>query len=139
MNSGWIEVLAMATRVACSRATSTELAALRDSVEQACRTPVVFGWDRKAAAHAEIFNVLADAADDPLILSALSNGAGLAYDLMVAAGCGADGMIISSRTRLLTHLRAGEHEEAALEMERHLRVLDGMSRVATDVASRESA
>jgi DNA-binding GntR family transcriptional regulator len=139
MNGGWIEVLAMASSVACSRTTSMELAALRDSVEQACRTPVAFGWDRRAAAHAEIFNVLADAAGDPLILSVLSNGAGLAYDLMIEAGCGADGMIISSRMRLLTHLRAGEHEEAALEMGRHLRVLDDMSHVATDVAARESA
>jgi hypothetical protein len=77
--------------------------------------------------------------DQRRVLAHDINGAGLAYDLMVAAGCGADGMIISSRTRLLTHLRAGDHEEAALEMGRHLRVLDDMSHVSTDVASRESA
>jgi len=55
-------------------------------------------------AHAEIFNVLADAVDEPLVGRVLSSGAGLAYDLMIAAGCAADGMITSSRQRLLAHL-----------------------------------
>ena len=39
-------------------------------------------------------------------------------------------MIISSRRRLLAHLRAGDGEGAALEMERHLRVLLFMWRLA---------
>src|SRR5436309_7279448 len=75
---------------------------------------------RKAAAHAEIFNVLADAAGDPFAGSVLNSGVGLAYDMMIAAGRAADGMIASSRERFLAHLRAAELEEAALEMEKHL-------------------
>ena len=33
----------------------------------------------------------------------------------------ADGMIVSSRRRLLAHMRAGDSEGAALEMKGHLR------------------
>jgi hypothetical protein len=49
---------------------------------------------------------------------------------MLAVGRAADGMIVSSRRRLLAHLRAGEGEGAALEMETHLRVLSYMWRLA---------
>jgi len=42
----------------------------------------------------------------------------------------ADGMIVSSRRRLLAHLRVGDGEGAALEMERHLRGLLFMWRLA---------
>jgi hypothetical protein len=46
-------------------------------------------------------------------------------------GCpAADGMIASSRRRLLAHLSAGQADGAALEMEAHLRVLHFMWRLA---------
>jgi len=42
----------------------------------------------------------------------------------------ADGMIVSSRRRLLAYMRAGDSEGAALEMERPLRGLLYMWRLA---------
>jgi DNA-binding GntR family transcriptional regulator len=42
----------------------------------------------------------------------------------------ADGIIVSSRRPLLAHLRAGDGDAAAVEMERHLRSLLYMRRVA---------
>ena len=138
MNGEWIEPQAWATRVACMRTTARQLKALHCSVEQASRIPAALGWERKAAAHAEIFNVLADAAGDPVTGSVLSNGVGLAYDMMVVAGRAADGMIASSRERFLAHLRAAELEEAALEMEKHLRVLHYMWRLARPAAPDKS-
>ena len=81
-----IETQVIAIRIACGQMTTTHLKALQDSVDQACRVPAAFAWDRKVAAHAEIFNVLADGVDDPLVAAVLSSGVGLAYDLTVAAG-----------------------------------------------------
>lgn len=130
MNGEWIEPQARATRVACLRTTARQLEALHGCVEQASRVPAALGWECKAAAHAEIFNVLADLAGDPSAGSVLSSGVGLACDLMVVAGRATDGMITGSRERFLGHLRAAEPEEAALEMERHLRVLHYMWRLA---------
>jgi hypothetical protein len=46
--------------LACGQMTTPHLKALQDSVEQACLVPAAFPWDRKAAAPAEIFNVLAE-------------------------------------------------------------------------------
>jgi len=68
----------------------------------------------------------------------LSRGAGLAYDLMIAVGRAADGMITSSRQRLLAHL-SGDFEGAALEMERHLRVLGLSMRCVYQVKETEDA
>jgi hypothetical protein len=51
---------ALATRAACSRMTAPHLKALQDSVGQARSLPARFAWDRKATAHAQVFNVLAD-------------------------------------------------------------------------------
>jgi DNA-binding GntR family transcriptional regulator len=122
MVEGMIRAQAMAARIACARMTILHLTELHDSVERACRLAARSQWDRKAAAHAEIFRLLADVADDPLLAPLLTGGGAYMREVMLAVGRGADGMIVSSRRRLLAHLR-GDGEGAALEMERHLRGL----------------
>jgi len=129
----------IAIRIACEQLTAQHLKALQDSVERACRVPATLPWDRQAAAHAEIFGVLADAVNDPLAASVLSSGAGLAYDLTVAAGRGVAGMIIGSRRRFLRHLSAGDAEAAALELEQHFRTLHYLWRIGTSRAYRAPA
>ena len=91
-----IQVQSTAIQAICGRLTEGQLAGLRRSVEQACLMPRQLGWDRKATAHAEIFGLLADAADHPH----------------------------------LARLSAGDAAGAAYEMERHLRVLRFMGRLA---------
>ncbi len=129
MDEGLIQVQVMATRIACQRMTAEHLKALHDSVEHAACLPARSQWDRKAAAHAEIFQLLADVADDPVLGPVLTGSAGSAYHLMVTVGRAADGMIAGSRQRLLAHLRARNAEQAALEMEKHLRGLHYMWRL----------
>jgi hypothetical protein len=76
MNERLIEVHAMATRIVCQRMTARHLKALGDGVDQASGLPARSQWDRKAAAHAEIFNLLADVVDDPVLAPVLSGGTG---------------------------------------------------------------
>jgi GntR family transcriptional repressor for pyruvate dehydrogenase complex len=130
MEEGMIQAQAMAARMACARMTMLHLTGLHDSVERACCLAARSQWDRKASAHAEIFSLLAEVVDDPLLAPLLTRGAGHVRELMLTVGRAADGMIVSSRRRLLAHLRAGDGEEAALEMERHLRSLLYMRRLA---------
>lgn len=130
MEEGLIQAQAMAARIACARMTVPHLAELHDSVERACGLAARSEWDRKVAAHAEIFRLLADVVDDPLLAPLLTGGAGQVRELMLAVGRAADGMIVSSRRRLLVHLCAGDGEGAALEMAKHLRVLLYMWRLA---------
>jgi len=118
-----IQAQAMAARMACARMTMLHLTELHDSVERACGLAARSQWDRKASAHAEIFTLLADVADDPLLAPLLTRSAGHLRELMLAVGRAADGMIVSSLRRLLAHLRAEDGERAALEMEKHLRGL----------------
>jgi len=118
-----IQAQAMAVRIACARMTMPYLTELHDSVERACGLRGRSQWGRKAAVHAEIFSLLADVVDDPLLAPLLTGGAAHAREVMLAVGRAADGMIVSSRHRLLAHMRAGDGEEAALEMEGHLRAL----------------
>ena len=125
-----IQAQAMAARIACTRMTNFHLTELHDSVERACRLRARSQWGRKAAAHAEIFSLLADVVDDPLLAPLLTGGAGYVREVMLAVGRAADGMIVSSRRRLLAYMRAGDGEAAALEMERHLRGLLYMWRLA---------
>lgn len=139
MDEELMRVLAAATRLACLAITSPRLAALQAAVDQARAVPAGLGWERKAVAHAEFFNALADAAGDPRLTPVFNHGAGLAYDLMVAAGRGADRIVTNSRKRVLAHLRAGDADEAALEMEKHLRILHFMTRLTAPAAQRASA
>ena len=124
-----IQAQAMAARLACARLTMLHLTELHDSVERACGLAARSQWDRKAAAHAEIFSLLADLVDDPLLAPLLTGKAGYVREMMLAVGRAADGMTVSSLRRLLAHLRAGDGEGAALEMERHLRGLRYMWRL----------
>ena len=121
-----IRAQAMAARLACERMTMVRLARLHASVEQACGLAARPRWDGKATAHAEIFKLLADVTDDPRLTESVAS----ARELILAVGRAADGMIISSRRRLLSHLHAGDGEGAELEMENHLRALLYMRRLA---------
>lgn len=124
-----IQMQAMAARMACARMTTQRLKILHDSVEQASCLLARSQWERKAAAHAEIFNLLAGVGD-PGLAPVLSDGAEYMHDLMLAVGRAAAGMIVSSRQRLLAHIRAEDGDGAALEMEDHLRGLHFMWRLA---------
>jgi DNA-binding FadR family transcriptional regulator len=130
MEEGLIQAQAMAARLACARMTTLHLTELHDSVDRACDLRGRSQWGRRAAAHAEIFALLAGVVDDPLLAPLLTEGAACAREAMLSVGRAADGMIASSRRRLLAHLRAGDGEAAALEMEKHLRGLIYMWRLA---------
>jgi len=125
-----IRVCAVTVRAACRRMTPWYLKALHDSVEQACCLPSRFDWDRKAASHAEIVNLLADAAGDPALAVLVRDVPGQLHDLMIAVGPAASGIIAGSRRRLLALLRAGDADGAAREMEQHLGGLLWMRRVS---------
>ncbi len=123
MDDELIRVAGLAARVACRRMTAGYLRALSGSIEQVCCLPATFGWDRKATAYAEIVNLLADAAADPVLALLARNLPGHLYELMVTAGPAADGIIASSRRRLLALIRARDADGAGREMEQHLKDL----------------
>jgi DNA-binding FadR family transcriptional regulator len=115
-----IRVAGLATRVACQRMTPRYLKALSDSIEQVCCVPATFAWDRKATAYAEIVNLLADAAADPVLALLARNLPGHLYDLIVTVGPAADDIIAGSHRRLLALIRARDADGAGREMEQHL-------------------
>jgi DNA-binding FadR family transcriptional regulator len=121
---------AKAAEIACGRLSPRSLEALRESLEETCTLPADTRWDRKAAAHAAFFGVLAQAADDPVVAPVLVSGGELAYDLMITAGPTANQIVINSRRRFLGCLRGGDAEGAALELQEHLRILHLMCRLS---------
>jgi DNA-binding FadR family transcriptional regulator len=124
----WIHAAAACIRMACAQMTAPALETLRDSVGCAASLPTRSGWERKAAAHAEIFRLLAEIAGEPAAGN-LGGGAGFIRELMHAVGPAANGMITSSRRRLLENLCAGDVRAAEQEMETHLRALHYMWRL----------
>jgi DNA-binding FadR family transcriptional regulator len=125
----WIRSTAACIRLACAQMTVPALEMLRDSVGCAASLPTRSGWERKAAAHAEIFGLLAEIAGEPAAGNP-GGGTGFIRELMRAVGPAANGMITSSRRRLLEHLCAGDVYAAEQEMETHLRALHYMWRLA---------
>ena len=129
-NEQLIGMLAVTTQTACRQMTPCHLKALTDGVAQAESLPAKPHWDRKAVAHAAVIGMLGDATGDPVLVRLAGLAAGWTYDLAAAAGPAADGIIRSSRHRLLGYLRAGDADAAAQEIEKHLRVLSMMERLA---------
>ena len=130
MDDELVRVCAAAAHVASRRMSPQYLRTLRESIEQACCLPKYLDWDRKATAHAEIVNLLADASGDPVLTLLLRDVPGQLHDLMMAVGPAASGITAGSRRRLLALLQAGDAEGAAREMEQHLGVLLWMRRLS---------
>jgi DNA-binding GntR family transcriptional regulator len=125
-----IALLSAATRIACRQMTPQHLNALHASVEQASCLSASHDWERKSAAHAELFTMLGDLTDDCDLVRLVSSATGWLRDLVVGVGAAADGIIASSRRRLLRRLRAWDADGAAQEVERHLGCLRFMGRLA---------
>src|SRR5690348_4899945 len=96
-----IRLQVMAARLACKQITEPTLQLLLDSVERACCLPTRPGWERKAAAHAEIFHLLVGVAGGPAAAARHGALARLIRDLICSVGPAANGMITSSRWRLI--------------------------------------
>jgi hypothetical protein len=65
----------------------------------------------------------------------VSSASGWLYDLLMRVGPRADGIILSSRRRLLRHLKLRDADGAAREMEHHLTGLRYMGRLARGTIS----
>jgi DNA-binding GntR family transcriptional regulator len=134
-----ISVLSAATRIACRQMTAQHLHALHASVEQASGLPARPDWGRKATAHAELFDLLGDLAGDGDLARLVSSAAGRLHGLVLTVGPAADGIILSSRRRLLRQLKAWDADGAAEEMEHHLKGLHYMARLAGGSGTKGSA
>jgi DNA-binding FadR family transcriptional regulator len=125
---------AMVAQLACEQMTEPALDAVRDTIEQAGRLPSRPGWGQKAAVLAELYRLLADVAGIMAVAGESGREAEAIGELMCTVGPVANGMITSSRRRLLAHLSAGDADAAALEMETHLRSLHFLWRLAQQPA-----
>jgi DNA-binding GntR family transcriptional regulator len=123
MYDGLVPALATAVRLTCPHLSAQNLQAIGTQVEQGSRLPRKPGWERRAAAHAQLYRLLADAVDDPVVAPVLRMGAELVRDLAVTAGPGTDGLITSAHRRLLARLGAADAAAAERETERYLRCL----------------
>lgn len=126
-----IPALATAVRIACPQLTAAHREAIRAQVEPSIQLPRKPGWERKAAAHAQLYRLLADDIDDPAAAAVLRMGVALVRDLALTAGPGMDGMITSAHRRLLAHLDASDPEAAGHEAESYLRCLHYMSHLVS--------
>ena len=85
---------------------------------------------REVHADAEVFSLLADFAQAPEVARLLRAGPQIVHELAVAAGPAANRIVAHSNRRLLGDLRAADPDAAAQEMERLLRCLHFMFRLA---------
>ena len=130
-----ISLLSAATRIACRQLTAEHLNTLHASVERASCLSARHDWEQKVTAHAELFTMLGDLTGDCELARLVSSAAGRLQALVMTVGPAADGIILSSRRRLLRELRAWDADGAAREVERHLRGLHYMGRVACGAGS----
>jgi DNA-binding FadR family transcriptional regulator len=129
MDEDLIPALATATGAAWLHLSTRQLNSIGTSLEQTIMLPRKPNWDRKAAAHARFYRLLAEAVGDPDVAPVLELGVVLMTDLAVAAGPGADGIIATAHRRLLAYLIAGDPDAAEQESDSYLRCLHYMSRL----------
>jgi DNA-binding FadR family transcriptional regulator len=77
-----------------------------------------------------VFAILGGLTGNSDLARLVSSAAGRLHDLTMTVGPAADGIILSSRRRLLRQLRAWDPDGAAMEMRHHLEGLRFMERLA---------
>jgi DNA-binding FadR family transcriptional regulator len=102
-------------------ATATRIVCLQPTTRQAAATTIT---------DAEIFGLLAESAGEPGVAGVLRLGTRVVRELASGVGPAADGIIANSNRRLLAHLRTGDADAAEAEVERLLRCLHVMWRLA---------
>jgi len=107
-----IPAIATATRIVCARPEARAAATAAD------------------AADAEVFWLLAESAGESGVAGVLRLGGSMVRELATAAGPLADGIISNSSRRLVAHVRAGDADAAEQEVEKLLRCLHVMWRLA---------
>jgi hypothetical protein len=132
-----IQLMAAIVRSGCERMTAAQFAAVTASVTQAESLPARPWWDKKAVAHAETIALLGVITGDPALTRVAGLAAGWIYDLAMAAGVAADGVILASRRRLLHDLQTADAAAAAQEIEKHLRALRFMARLSAGGQDRQ--
>jgi hypothetical protein len=130
MDDDLIPALAAATRIACLRLTARHITSISVAVEQENRSSDRPDWKPGGTAHGGIFALLAEAVEDPAAGRVLMLGARAVRDLALVAGPVAESVIASSNRRLLAHLRARDADAAEREVERQLKCLHFMWRLA---------
>ena len=129
MDEGLIRAQAMAVRTACAWLPAQRVSDLHERMDRASSSWAGSPWERRAAAHAHTFVLLADVSGDPVLSPVLRGAADMMRELLLAVGPGANGLVASSRRRLLARLRAGDTDGAALEIEQNLSTLCFMWRL----------
>jgi hypothetical protein len=77
-----------------------------------------------------LFTILGDLTGVSDLARLMSAAVGRLHDLAMTVGPAADGIILSSRCRLLCRLRAWDADGAALEIQHHLKGLRFMERLS---------
>src|ERR1700761_3616690 len=107
MDEGLIRAQAMAVRTACAWLPAQRVSDLHERMDRASSSWAGSPWERRPAAHAHTFVLLADVSGDPVLSPVLRGAADMMRELLLAVGPGANGMIVGSRRRPLGPLRGG--------------------------------
>ncbi len=117
----WIESLIV--RVVCERATEEALAELECNVSQAVAAEKAGENFKRSMLHLEFHSLLARATRNPLLTIAMDGIMGIMREFVLTLGIPekSDSLLIPSRKRLLTYLRARDADAAEDEVGKHLK------------------
>jgi len=128
----WLETTVV--RIACTRATDDDLAALTANVDEAERLLKARRYDDKIDVHIEFHNLLARATHNAVMVMLMGALMEVMRDFAHAAGGERHDLTIKARRLFLARLRARDADGAAKAMTEHLESLRGRYRDRIRVA-----
>lgn len=111
----------LTTRLACKRATETDLDRLRDNVTRAAALTKASAWELRAEVNHEFLDLLAESTHNPVLVMLQRSITEVIREIVLAVGPFRDKSILDSRERLLKSIEARDEEAASREMETHLK------------------
>jgi len=120
----WLETIVV--RVACERMTSEHLERLEANLAEVARLSDEHDWEKKAVANIQFHNLLAEATENPVMISIMQVIMQVMEKVVLTFGPTENDTVLRSRKRLMKHLRAGDADAAVAEMEKALKRLHKM-------------
>ncbi|PTB17054.1 GntR family transcriptional regulator [Trinickia symbiotica] len=117
----WME--SVIVREACRRATADDLELLAQNVEETVRATEEGDFPRRAEANFEFHRILARMTNNPIMVIMMDGLMGVLARYVNSIGEYENSFVLPSRKRFLKHMREGDGDAAAAEMEASLKRL----------------
>jgi DNA-binding FadR family transcriptional regulator len=113
-------------RVACERGTEADFDVLTENINEAQRLGEAGDWEARSEVNHEFLNLLAMACHNPILLMVQRSITDVVREFVATVGPTRDTRLLPSKRKLVKALRQRDPDAAAVQMDAHINLVNGL-------------